>query len=90
MARVARLSGGERMRAGLACVLGGVQGPPMLLIDEPTNHLDFDSLEVVERALAEFDGALLVASHDPEFLAAVGVDRTLELPPSPDLGGLSS
>jgi ATPase subunit of ABC transporter with duplicated ATPase domains len=79
LAAVGRLSGGERMRAGLACVLGGPVGPALLLLDEPTNHLDFRSLEVVEHAVAEFDGALLVASHDADFLRAVGVERELVL-----------
>jgi ATPase subunit of ABC transporter with duplicated ATPase domains len=83
LAPVDRLSGGERMRAGLAYVLGGSSGPSLLLLDEPTNHLDFQSLEVVERAVAAYDGALLVVSHDPEFLAAVGVQRELDLGPRP-------
>lgn len=79
LAPVDRLSGGERMRAGLACVLGGPVAPPLLVLDEPTNHLDFPSLETVERAVAEFDGALLVVSHDPDFLEAVGVGRRVAL-----------
>ncbi len=79
LAPVDRLSGGERMRAGLACVLGGPVAPQLLVLDEPTNHLDFPSLETVERAVAEFDGALLVVSHDPDFLAEVAVERRLDL-----------
>ena len=79
LAPVDRLSGGERMRAGLACVLGGPSTPQLLVLDEPTNHLDLPSLETVERAVAEFDGALLVVSHDEDFLDAVGVDRRLAL-----------
>jgi ATPase subunit of ABC transporter with duplicated ATPase domains len=76
---VEALSGGERMRAALACVLGGSRVPSLLLLDEPTNHLDLDSLETVEEAVAAYDGALLVVSHDPDFLEAVGVERRLEL-----------
>jgi len=76
--RVGDLSGGERLRAALACILTH-GGPQFLILDEPSNHLDLDSLEAVEAALAGYDGALLVVSHDREFLAAVGVDREIEL-----------
>jgi ATPase subunit of ABC transporter with duplicated ATPase domains len=71
---VAALSGGERLRAGLACVLGSVTPPQLLILDEPTNHLDLDSIAAIETALAVYDGALLVVSHDVDFLEAVGVD----------------
>ncbi|NYT42885.1 ABC-F family ATP-binding cassette domain-containing protein [Sphingomonas sp. R-74633] len=74
---VAELSGGERMRAGLACVLGGAAVPQLLLLDEPTNHLDLESTEVLEAALAGYDGALLVVSHDRAFLEAIGVEREI-------------
>ncbi|MDX2274503.1 MAG: ABC-F family ATP-binding cassette domain-containing protein [Hyphomonadaceae bacterium] len=73
------LSGGEMLRAGLACVLG-VKPPQLLILDEPTNHLDIDSIEVLEAGLRAFDGALLVVSHDEAFLSNIGVTRRLELP----------
>jgi ATPase subunit of ABC transporter with duplicated ATPase domains len=76
---VGTLSGGERLRAGLACVMTGATPPQLLILDEPTNHLDLDSIAAVEAALAAWDGALVVVSHDADFLAAVGVGRTLEL-----------
>ena len=77
---VASLSGGERLRAALACVLAGDAPPQLLILDEPTNHLDLDSIGAVEAALRGYDGALLVVSHDTEFLDAVGVERVLRLP----------
>ena len=73
------LSGGERLRAALALVFGGPHVPQLLVLDEPTNHLDLDAIEELERALADFDGALLVVSHDPAFLEAVGVEREVVL-----------
>jgi ATPase subunit of ABC transporter with duplicated ATPase domains len=73
------LSGGERLRAGLACVFARPQPPLMLLLDEPTNHLDLASIEELETALSEFDGALIVVSHDQAFLQAIGIEREITL-----------
>jgi ATPase subunit of ABC transporter with duplicated ATPase domains len=73
------LSGGQLLRAGLACVLGGTNPPPLLILDEPTNHLDIDSIESVEAALTAYDGALLIVSHDERFLEAVKVTRRITL-----------
>ncbi|MFI2713324.1 ABC-F family ATP-binding cassette domain-containing protein [Micromonospora sp. NPDC018662] len=73
------LSGGELLRATLACVLNAAPAPQLLLLDEPTNNLDLDSVAQLEGALGGYRGALLVVSHDPRFLAALGVDRWLRL-----------
>jgi ATPase subunit of ABC transporter with duplicated ATPase domains len=76
---VGTLSGGQMLRAGLACVIGGATPPPLLILDEPTNHLDIDSIEAVEAGLRAYDGALLVVSHDEAFLRTIGMTRRLEL-----------
>src|SRR5205807_2831825 len=63
---VSRLSGGERARLMLAKVLR--RGGNVLVLDEPTNDLDLPSLRMLEEALADFDGTVLVVSHDRYFL----------------------
>lgn len=73
------LSGGERLRAGMACVFARPEPPLLLLLDEPTNHLDLASIEELEGALREFDGALVVVSHDQTFLQAIGIEREIVL-----------
>ena len=76
---VGTLSGGQMLRAGLACVLGAPQPPQLLILDEPGNHLDIESLTAIETGLAAYDGALLVVSHDPAFLDAIGITREIAL-----------
>jgi ATPase subunit of ABC transporter with duplicated ATPase domains len=73
------LSGGERLRAGLACILGSKNPPQLLLLDEPSNHLDFEATATLESALRDFDGALCIVSHDQKFVQNVGFDRVLSL-----------
>jgi ATPase subunit of ABC transporter with duplicated ATPase domains len=69
------LSGGERFRAALACVLLARPAPQLLVLDEPTNNLDFESQRQLVDALEGFQGALLLASHDPAFVDAMGATR---------------
>ena len=76
---VAALSGGERLRATLACVLFAQPAPQLLLLDEPTNNLDLVSVRQLESALGAYRGAFGVVSHDERFLDAIGVDRRLRL-----------
>ena len=64
-----QVSGGERRRVALTRLL--LQKPDVLLLDEPTNHLDVENIEVLEDALDEFDGTVLLVSHDRAFLRQV-------------------
>ena len=77
------LSGGEIMRAGLACVLGAAPAPELVILDEPTNHLDLEGIEAIEAALLGYDGALLVASHDDTFLNSIKIDETITMELNP-------
>jgi ATPase subunit of ABC transporter with duplicated ATPase domains len=72
-----KLSPGERTRAELA--VQSARGAGCLVLDEPTNHLDLPAVEELERALAAFDGTLILVTHDRRFLERVGVTRVLDL-----------
>lgn len=73
------LSGGERMRAGLAMAFSAPEAPQLLILDEPTNHLDISSIETLEAALEGYQGALIVVSHDDWFVQSIGCDRVISL-----------
>lgn len=73
--KISVLSGGERGRLALALLL--LNPVNLLVLDEPTNHLDLNAKEVLKKSLMEYDGTLLVISHDRSFLEGL-TDRTIE------------
>ncbi len=74
--RVAMLSGGEKSRLALARVMAARAN--LLLLDEPTNHLDISSQEAVKNALSEYEGSVLIVSHNRDFVDGF-VDKVLEI-----------
>ena len=74
--KVGDCSGGEQKRIGIASVL--IATPDLLILDEPTNHLDMQSVEWLEKYLANYQGALLLVTHDRYFLERV-VNKIVEL-----------
>jgi ATP-binding cassette subfamily F protein 3 len=74
--KMSEFSGGWKMRVELAKLL--LQNPDLLLLDEPTNHLDIESIEWLEGFLRDYEGAIVLISHDKAFLDAL-IGRTVEL-----------
>ena len=73
------LSGGELLKATLASVLGGENQPDLLILDEPTNNLEIKSIAILEDALNQYHGAILLVSHDEMFARNIKVDREIEI-----------
>lgn len=73
------LSGGERMRLLLCCLTIRHQAPDLIILDEPTNNLDIQNMEILTKAIHEYQGTLLVVSHDDYFLQQLRIERRIEL-----------
>ncbi len=71
------LSGGEKMRAGIACILASGNVPELLILDEPSNNLDLKSLEELTSAINQYNGALLIVTHDKQFLDDLKIEKEL-------------
>lgn len=75
--KVGVLSGGELLKATLAAVLGGASQPDLLILDEPTNNLEIKSIAILEDALNQYRGAILLVSHDEIFAKNINVDKQI-------------
>jgi ATPase subunit of ABC transporter with duplicated ATPase domains len=69
------LSGGEKMRLYLCCLMIGNQTPDLIILDEPTNNLDLASLRILAQTMAAYRGSLLVISHDAHFASEIGLNE---------------
>lgn len=73
------LSGGERMRLMLCCLSIGSESPDIIILDEPTNNLDIQNIEILTHAINDYQGTLVVISHDETFLDQINIDQTINL-----------
>ncbi|MBC6988084.1 ribosomal protection-like ABC-F family protein [Hymenobacter sp. BT491] len=73
------LSGGEKMRLSLCCLMISNQAPDLIILDEPTNNLDIQNLEILTAAISDYHGTLIVVSHDEYFLEQLHIERTILL-----------
>lgn len=73
------LSGGEKMRLLLCCLTIGNHAPDLIILDEPTNNLDLQNIEILTEAINEYQGTLIVVSHDESFLTEIGIERNIQL-----------
>lgn len=73
------LSGGEKMRLLLCCLTVSNQAPDMIILDEPTNNLDIQNIEILTAAINEYEGTLIVVSHDDVFVKQVNATDMIDL-----------
>ena len=75
--KIGHLSEGQKGLVAFARLV--LMKPGLLILDEPTNHINFRHLPVIAKALDEYDGAMILVSHVPEFVAKIRIDDTLDL-----------
>jgi len=73
------LSGGERMRLMLCCLTISNEAPEIIILDEPTNNLDIQNIEILTAAINEYQGTLIVISHDQSFLEQINIEKSILL-----------
>ncbi|WPP50987.1 ribosomal protection-like ABC-F family protein [Catalinimonas niigatensis] len=78
------LSGGEKMRLMLCCLMISNHAPDLFVLDEPTNNLDIQNIEILTSALNEYRGTVIVVSHDSYFLNEIKVDKLIDINSSID------
>lgn len=74
-----KLSGGEKMRLMFCCMMISNNIPDFFILDEPTNNLDIQNIEIITKMMKEYQGTLLVVSHDKYFIKEIDITKILEL-----------
>jgi ATPase subunit of ABC transporter with duplicated ATPase domains len=75
----AALSGGEKMRLTLCCLTLSNQSPDIIFLDEPTNNLDIQNIEILTAAIKNYNGTLIVVTHDERFQKEIKIERSIQL-----------
>jgi len=75
----ANLSGGEKMKLALCCLMISASSPDIFVLDEPTNNLDIQNIEILTTAISNYHGTLIVISHDIKFLEDIGISRKIQI-----------
>ena len=75
--RIGSLSEGQKGLVAFARLV--VEQPGLLILDEPTNHINFRHLPVIAKALDQYQGAMILVSHVPEFIEQIRIDESLDL-----------
>ncbi|WP_294142605.1 ribosomal protection-like ABC-F family protein [uncultured Sanguibacteroides sp.] len=74
-----KLSGGEKMKLALCCLMVRADTPDIFMLDEPTNNIDIQNVEILTATVKDFRGTVLLISHDTSFIEEIGIDYTIEL-----------
>ena len=75
--KIGDLSQGQKGLVAFARLV--LQKPGLLILDEPTNHINFRHIPLIAKALDQYEGAMILVSHVPEFVAQIRIDETLDL-----------
>ncbi len=74
-----KLSGGEKMRLAICCLMVSNSTPDIFVLDEPTNNLDIQSVNIITTAIKDYKGTVLLVSHDLYFVKEIKINRSVEL-----------
>jgi ATPase subunit of ABC transporter with duplicated ATPase domains len=77
--KAGNLSGGEKCRLAMACLLATSNSPDMIVLDEPTNNLDLQSVEQMRQALSSYPGAIIIITHDRDFAESLAPQKIIDL-----------